>query len=152
MKKLAWILLLISLIANALLVWFFMFRGEVVEVKGQRKAIMMSEANREVVLDEMRTFLSHVQMINQGMLENDPEKIIKAARGSGMGVEKNVPQGLIKSLPIEFKKMGFATHDIFDEIADSAALNYNPTTTAKQLNRALNNCVACHQVYQIKAK
>lgn len=152
MRKLPIVLLIISLVMNGLLIWFFVFRGEVIEIKNQRKAVLMTKENREVVLGEMRDFLSNIQQINEGLLENNPEKIIQAARASGRDVEETVPQGLIKSLPMDFKKLGFATHDLFDEIADSAQINFNPTTIRKQLNRTLNNCVACHQVYQIKVK
>lgn len=150
MKKLVPILLLISVILNIVLVYMFVFRGEVIEPKDQRKAIIMSEGNREVVLGEMRDFLKNVQQINEGIIENNPEKIINASKASGREVEEQIPQGLIKSLPFEFKQLGFATHDLFDELADSVRLNYQPKKTQQQLNRILNNCVACHQIYQIK--
>lgn len=150
MKKTLFVLLLLSIILNIGLVYFFVFRGDVVEPKDQRKAIMMSEGNREIVLGEMRDFLKNVQQINEGIIENNPEKIIKAAKTSGREVEEQIPQGLIKSLPIDFKRLGFATHDLFDELADSVRVNYQPKKTQKQLNRILNNCVTCHQIYQIK--
>ncbi len=149
-KNITIIALIASLIANAGLVYFFMFKGDVVEVKNQRQAIMMTEENREIVLKEMRDFLESVKVINEGILENNPAKIIESARSSGNCVKDEVPKGLIKSLPIAFKKMGFGTHDLFDELADSVRINFNPKQTQRQLNRILNNCVACHQIYQIK--
>ncbi len=150
MKKIFNIILILSIILNIGLVYMFVFRGDVIEPKDQQKAIMMSEGNREVVLKEMRNFLSNVQQITEGIIEKNPEKIIKASKASGAGVGEKVPQGLIKSLPIGFKKMGFGTHDLFDDLADSVRIDFKPKQVQKQLNKILNRCVVCHQIYQIK--
>lgn len=151
-KTIISLLLTLSLVANVFLVYFFVFRGEVIEKENHRTAIVMTEGNREIVLGEMRSFLSNLQQINEGVLENNPDKIIKAAKASGAGVAETVPQGLMKSLPIAFKKMGFGTHDLFDELADSARTNYSAETTQKQLNQIMQRCVTCHQVYEIQIK
>lgn len=151
MKKLLPFLLVLSVLLNIFLVYFFVFRGEVIEPKDQRKAIIMSEGNREVVLGEMRNFLKTIQQINEGLLENDVEKIKKAAKSSGMGVGEKVPQGLIKSLPYEFKEMGMGTHQLFDKMVKNLDNHFNKKDVQSQLNQILNNCVACHQVYQIKS-
>lgn len=150
MKKIFPIILLISVILNIGLIYFFVFKGDVIPLKDHRKAIVMSSDNKNIVLKEMRDFLQSIQQINEGIIENNAEKIIKSATASGRSVEQEIPKGLIKSLPIDFKKMGFGTHDLFDEIADSAKVNFNAKTTHRQLNTLLNRCVACHQIYQIK--
>lgn len=145
-------LLCLSFALNLLLIWFFVFRGEVIEPQKQRKAVLMTPQNREVVLGEMRNFLFNLQQINEGMLENNPEKIITAARRSGHSSTEKVPQGLMKSLPFEFKQMGMGVHTMFDQLSDSVRLNYSQKSTQKQLNKIMNSCVACHQIYQIKTK
>lgn len=150
MKKLLPVLLLVSVILNLFLIYFFVFRGEVIEPNDQRKAIMMSEGNREIVLGEMRNFLQSLQLINEGLLENSVKKIKKGAKASGMGVGEKVPQGLVKSLPFEFKEMGIETHKLFDKITENLDEHFNKADIQKQLNKILNNCVACHQIYQIK--
>ncbi len=100
----------------------------------------------------MREFLSNVQKINEGIIEKDPQKIINASTNAGSCVKDKVPKGLIKSLPIAFKQMGFATHDAFDDLAESVCKDFNPEKTQKQLNDILKRCVACHSAYQIKVK
>lgn len=150
MKKLLPLLLVFSVLLNVFLVYFFVFRGEVIEPKDQRKTIIMSEGNREVVLGEMRNFLKTIQQINEGLLENNVEKIKNAAKSSGMNTGETVPQGLIKSLPYGFKEMGIGTHQLFDEMIKNLDDHFNKKDVQQQLNQILNNCVACHQVYQIK--
>lgn len=143
------ILLLISLLINIGLVYLFVIKGETVETEDSRIAIKMSEDNRDFVLLEMRDFLESVQQINEGLLENDSMKIIKAAEKSGGSVIDHAPKGLLKSLPSNFKKLGFSTHDIFDDIAKSTKENFDKKSVNIQLNTLLNKCVACHQSYKI---
>ena len=149
MKKSYVILLIISIFLNVGLVYIFLFKGETVVTDDHRVELKMSESNRAFVMEEMRDFLESVQMINEGILSQNPEKVIKAGQRSGGSVIGHAPEGLLRSLPIGFKQLGFSTHDIFDEIASSATENFEPKETQKQLNELLNNCVACHQSYKI---
>ncbi len=144
--------LVISIIVNIGLLYNFIIKGDVVKMKDQRIAIMLSEDNKAIVLKEMREFLETVQHINEGILDNNPNLIIQSAGGSGSCVKDEVPKSLIKSLPIAFKQMGFATHDAFDELANSVRVKFNPQKTQRQLNDILKRCVACHSAYQIKVK
>ena len=63
-----------------------------------------------------------------------------------------VPKGLIKSLPLGFKEMGFKTHELFDVMAKMAKKKYDRQLTQGKLNQLLNNCVACHKTYKITTK
>jgi hypothetical protein len=100
----------------------------------------------------MREFLNSVNQIHDGIATKNKEKIINAATKSGGNVLDHAPKGLIASLPIEFKKMGFDAHYFFDDIRDSAQVNFKPETTNRQLTKILNNCVACHATYKIETK
>lgn len=149
-KYVIYIVLAISLIANIGMIAKFLILGDVIDIKDERVAVMMTEENRKIVLTEMREFLSNVQKINEGILENDPQKIMNAASNAGSCVKDKVPKGLIKSLPIAFKEMGFGTHDAFDDLTLSVGKNFNPRETQEKLNSILKRCVACHNTYQIK--
>lgn len=149
MKKFILIIAIVSLLLNVVLIYLFVIKGNTTTSNDERTAINMSEVNKDFVLAEMREFLKSVQQINEGILENNPEKIIKAGNKSGGSVIEHAPQGLLKTLPISFKSLGFSTHDMFDEIAESAKTNFDKTTAQKQLNLLLYNCVACHQAYKI---
>jgi len=98
----------------------------------------------------MRGFLESVQQINEGVLNENAKQIEIAAKKSGGVVIDHAPKGMLASLPLGFKKLGFATHDLFDEIADSIHINKNFNQTHSQLSKLLNNCVACHKAYKIQ--
>lgn len=140
----------LSILLNIGLIYFFIFKGQTVKSNDSRVAVTMSADNTDFVLDEMRDFLESIQQINEGILTNDAQKIIDAGKKSGGSVIEHAPKGLIKTLPIGFKKLGFSTHDMFDEIRKSTETNFNIKDTQVQLNKLLNNCIACHKSYKIK--
>ncbi len=141
-----------SILLNIGLLYLFVLKGNTVPSVDKRVAILMEKDHQTFVLAEMRDFLESVQQINEGIMTNSPDKIINAGNKSGGSVIDHAPTGLLKTLPFEFKQLGFETHDIFDKIATSAKEDYQPEKAQRQLNKLLNNCVACHQIYKIDAK
>lgn len=153
MKKITIILLLLSIFLNIGLIYKFFYEGEkVVLAKDGRSEIKMTGENREFVMTEMRGFLESVQKINEGIAKNNPEIITKVGQQSGTCKVDVVPQGLVRSLPYEFKQMGFQTHELFDAISKIAKKNYDRQQTQEKLNQLLNNCVACHKTYKISVE
>ncbi len=146
------ILTTLSILLNIGLIYFFVFKGSTVHSQGQetRTTITMPKEHADFTLAEMRGFLESVQQINEGILTKNAKKIIAAGQKSGGSVIAHAPQGFLKRLPMPFKQLGFSTHDIFDEIAESASNNFDAQQSQKQLNKLLNNCIACHQSYLIK--
>ncbi len=110
----------------------------------------LSKNNRDFVLAEMRGFLESVQLINNGIVNNDVSKVIEGGKKSGGSVIAHAPQGMMASLPMGFKKIGFATHDLFDEFSKTTKENFNTANTQKQLDVLLNKCIACHRTYKIE--
>lgn len=150
MKKTHTLITIISLLLNIGLVYFFVFKGNTVKGENERTAVIMSPENKNFVLNNMRHFLEGVQQINQGIIENDPAKVIAAGKSYGGSPVDEAPSGLVKSLPIDFKKLAFATHASFDAIKDSAATNFSPKQTQKQLDGLLNKCIKCHSNFKIQ--
>ena len=146
------VLVTLSVLLNVFLIYFFVFKGATASAnqQDQRVTIEMPQGHTDFTLAEMRGFLESVQQINEGILNNDAKKVAAAGKKSGGSVIAHAPQGFLKRLPMAFKQLGFSTHDIFDEIANSADNNFNPQTSQAQLNKLLNNCIACHQGYKIK--
>lgn len=134
-----------------MLVYIFMLKGEVSAPDASgRVAITLSEGNRDFVLAEMRGFLVTVQQINQGLAENNPDKIIKAAQVSGHATTEKVPTSLMKALPVGFKSLGMDTHHQFDEIARAVQERYQPQEVQQRLSKVLNNCISCHSAYKFE--
>jgi hypothetical protein len=152
MKKGFIIIAIVSILLNIGLVYLFVFKGEVIQLENNRQAIVISEENKEYVLAEMRSFLESVQQINQGILEENPELIIKASNNAGNVMAGKTPKGLMGKLPISFKKLGFATHDLFGQISQETKDHFDVKKTQKKLNLLLNNCVTCHRTYTIRTK
>ena len=150
MKKLLVPLLLLSLLANAGLLYKFILSGSTAEVADQRTAILLDEAERELVLGEMRQFLVATQQITAGIQAEDMELVAKSARSVGRAAAQGVPGTLMGKLPVEFKQLGFATHGGFDQLALDAEQLGDPAHALEQLGGLLNNCVACHAAYQIR--
>jgi len=149
MKKAPVILAAIFFLSTLFLIYFFIFRGTVIESDDHRVAIELSKPNADFALKEMRDFLESVQQINEGIMNKDSGQIYKAARKSGNEVVEQTPQGMMASLPIGFKKLGISVHAKFDEIADSIRANNDFNYAQREMNTLLNSCVACHRTYKI---
>ncbi len=151
MKKIPIILALFFFSTTVALIYLFVFKGKVAEATNDNRVhIELTEGNVDFALDEMRVFLESVQQINAGILNENVEQIANAGEKSGGLVIAHAPKGMMANLPLSFKKLGFATHDLFDEIRDSIQMNQNFKQTQQQLGRLLNNCVTCHKSYKIK--
>lgn len=149
MKKIMPIITIISILINIGLIYVFVIKGETVTLEDGRSEIVMSVENKEFVMDEMRDFLESVQQINEGLVTNNPKLIIEAGKKSGGSVIAHAPKGLLKTLPSGFKAMGFASHDLFDEFAQTSIEEFNKKETQERLNTLLVNCISCHKAYKI---
>jgi len=149
MKKLPTIFAILFFLSTLLLIYFFIFRGNVIESDDHRAAIELTQPNADFALKEMRDFLESIQQINDGIINKDSSQIYNAARKSGGEVVQQTPKGMMASLPIGFKKLGFSVHDKFDEIADSIRANNDFDYAQREMNTILNSCIACHRSYKI---
>ena len=150
MKKALIISNIIFVTTTLILGYILLFTGtEMIETNDSRITVKYAPDLRDLVMSEMRDYLEVINQVHQGMAENNPEMIVKAANTQGAAAIADTPARLLKLSPLACKQMGFAGHDIFQAIADSAKANYNPTTTARQLAALTNNCVTCHKVYKV---
>ena len=150
MKKALIISNVIFVTLTLVLGYILLFTGtEMMETKDTRTTVKYAPDLRDLVMSEMRDYLEVINEVHQGMAENNPDMIVKAATRQGVASIAETPARLLKMSPLACKQMGFAGHDLFQAIADSAKVNYNPTTTAKQLAALTNNCVTCHRVYKV---
>ena len=151
MCKSCWAVSGILLVAILVMSYKFVLTGSVEPSTDGRQAIVLEEAERNLVLGEMRMFLSSVQKIPQSIAKEDMTTVINAAREVGLAAQQQVPGSLMKKLPLAFKKLGFDTHKKFDTLALDAKDLGDPQHALQQLSTLMNNCVACHSSYQIKS-
>ncbi len=152
MKKLLIIGNILFLGTTLILLYILIFAGTVPVTKARdnRNVVAYPDDLKALVLSEMRDYLEVIHDINTGLAENDPNKIIVAAERQGNASLLDTPKRLLKLSPLACKKMGFKGHHLFQAIADSARLHFNPATTQRQLADLTQNCVICHRSYRIK--
>ena len=152
MKNLCCPLVLVLAIAIAGLLYIFMVKGETVagNTNDPRTAIVLTEGERSMVLEEMRNFLATIQTITLAANSDDMTAVAKAARKVGLAAQGEVPPSLVKKLPMAFKKLGFGTHQAFDQLAVDAESFGDKTQTLEAMAKLMSNCVGCHATYQIK--
>jgi hypothetical protein len=129
----------------------FIFQGSVSTSSDGRISILLNPGERDLVLLEMRTFLTSVQLITKGISENDMKLVSDAARAVGKAAQAQVPGTLIGKLPLEFKQLGFDTHSKFDQLAMDTNDLGDSQQILIQLSELMRNCVVCHATYRIDA-
>ena len=85
----------------------------------------------------------------EGLSEQDLKKVVEAASKVGMQATSTMDVTLKAKLPLDFKKLGFATHQAFDDIANMAKNGQSVQAIQAKLARIMNQCVACHASFQL---
>ncbi len=134
----------------AAMTYKFVVVGSVEKTKDGRVAIVLEPGERDFVLAEMRGFVAGLQQLTAALGRDDMKSAANAARLMGMAAAHSAPAPMVAKLPLEFKTLGFSVHRDFDAIALDADSLGDPKHTLTQLSLALQKCVACHSVYQIK--
>lgn len=130
-------------------IYKFIIQGDVIESSDGRTTILLNAGERDLVLAEMRAFLTSVQQINYGIAENNMALVAEYARKSGKAAQGEVPGTLVGKLPLQFKQLGFDTHSKFDQLAMDAEDLEDEKHTLEQLSTLMRNCVSCHAAYRI---
>ena len=130
-------------------IYKFVFQGSVSDNADGRKAIHLNSGEKDLVLAEMRSFLTSVQQITKGISENNMELVAEYARKSGKAAQGEVPGILMGKLPLQFKQSGFDTHTKFDQLAMDAEDLGDSSHALSQLSTLMQNCIACHAAYRI---
>ncbi len=149
MCKLCWTITILLAVLTSYMGYKFILTGAVAPSTDGRQAILLDEPERDIVLGEMRMFLSSVQKITDGVAKNDMGIVVKAAREVGLAAQQAVPGSLMGKLPLSFKKLGFDTHRKFDALALDAKDLGDPQHALEQLSVLMKNCVVCHSTYKI---
>lgn len=115
----------------------------------QRPHIVLLPEERDLVLQEMRSFLYVIQTISDALARDDMQAVADAARTMGSGAANEIPPHVVAKLPNDFKQMAGLVHTAFDTMALDAESLGDTKHTLSQLNGMLKTCNACHAMYQI---
>ncbi len=127
----------------------FLFVGETSTAEDGRTAIHLTSAERQKVLGEMRVLLATTQEVVRALAENDMEALIEAARPMGAKGHGTVDFKLAAKLPLEFKRLGFGTHEAFDELIAMAEAGRPRDEIQLKLVEIMDACIACHATFQL---
>jgi len=116
----------------------------------RRAALALTDAERHLVLEEMRNFLAVLQTIAEALPREDMKTVAAAARKMGSGAANEIPPETVAKLPDAFKQLAGAVHGGFDAIALDAEAFGDPKHAMGQVGEVLGKCNACHGIYQIK--
>lgn len=123
--------------------------GDRATTEDKRTALVWTQAERSFILTQMRQFLRGVQIITEALSRGDMKTVAQTARPMGAG--HGMPVSLKGKLPPAFQQMSSSVHTAFDEITLDAEKLGDVNHTLRQLSGALQQCVACHEVYRITA-
>ena len=140
------ITLLLMIIAGG--VYKFILTADASKSSDTRELIQLTAAEKDIVLTEMRIFLTSTQQIIKGISEDDMELVASQAKKSGKAAQAEIPASLAKKLPAQFKKLGSDTHVKFDQIAMDAEDLGDNEHALSQLSVLLQNCTSCHELYR----
>jgi len=118
------------------------------DVKDSRQNIPLTEAERTIVMAQMRQMLASVQGVTDGLSRGDLQAVVDAASKSGMAMMKSLPSQIRMKFPSGFAQMGMASHQTFDRIARETKSIKDPAPVLRQLSVAVQNCIACHATYR----
>ncbi|MBE7413003.1 MAG: hypothetical protein L6Q54_03765 [Leptospiraceae bacterium] len=144
-----WILWIVSVI-------FFISifaRGKKVISEDKRIAILLNPSEKELVLSEMRTLLTVIHETLILLSKEDYNAAAKKSKEGGMDLVENLAaaeKSILLKIPIEFKKLGFGTHEAFDNFSKSILEKKPYPILMKELGELTSRCVACHSAYKLE--
>lgn len=144
-------IIVVLLLIIAAMAYKFIVTGSTEKAEDGRVAVLLEPSERDLMLKEMRAFVESLQLMSHALSQDDMKGVAKAARAMGTTRAHDVPVAMMGKLPLEFKRLAFSVHGGFDTIAMDAETIALPRHTLGQLSEVLENCVACHSSYQVKA-
>jgi len=106
-----------------------------------RIAVILGQAERQAVFGEMRLLLETSQVIVEALANDDLAAVEAAATPLGSGAIAAADFTLRAKLTMEFKKLGFATHYAFDDIAGMAKEGKPVKEIQLAFASTINNCM-----------
>ena len=145
-------MLLAMVVALAFVIGYRLLTGASTHIASDDRAeITLRAADRDLVLAEMRAFLSAVQGITVALSNDELQTVVEQARAVGTAAIGQVPPALMQALPLEFKRLGHSVHADFDQLALDAEQLGDTSHSLRQLGDILEKCVACHATYRFTA-
>jgi len=153
-STLCWITLGLWIVTIGVAGWFFV-QGWTTQGTDGRMRIVVAQAERDLILGEMRMLLKAVHGVITGLAGHDQEanrtQMEQAARSAGMNMAADVNPALMAKLPLPFKQMGMSIHQDMDALADAIVLKETQEQILQRLSSMTARCTTCHDMYRFEA-
>ncbi len=117
-----------------------------------RQVIALPAAQRDMLLNEMRGFLTGMQSIMEAASKMDVPRIRSVAQAEGTASIAGRDSAFQAQLPDDFRKREAETRSQFDALAEAVRGFTARDTTLAYLSRISQGCVSCHARYRLTAK
>ena len=119
------------------------------DIVDKRISLQLTKTEKVEFLSEMRQMLTSIQGIISGIGENNPQKIIKAARYSGNRMARATPASIKAKIPKSFQEIGGPTHMMFEELVIRAETD-DMETLILFTGELMQQCIACHEAFKVE--
>lgn len=129
-----------------------------------RQAILVTPAQRNMMLAEMRGLLTSVNGVLRGVATGDTalmrtsaaaagmEAMRRQHMGQGMGQAMGQGMGMGGQMPAAFRQLGHSTHAGFDSLAVAIAAGADQGAVVSRLAGLTSNCVSCHSAFRLELR
>ncbi|MEW5786878.1 MAG: hypothetical protein AB1899_03380 [Pseudomonadota bacterium] len=112
-----------------------------------REPILVSKAERNLVLAEMREFLHGLHNIHYSLARKDMKGVSIMAKPMGPLLER-LPGSLKEKLPEGFTELAIAQNEAFQSLARLAENGSDVAPALEQTAEILTYCSGCHDTYR----
>lgn len=149
MKNKIAIIAIVLWVGTILSFGYFFVKGSTKESTDHRRAVLLSNSERDLVLGEMRALLKSLNWVFTGLAQNDQTFIVKAIEPVGMKMAADVNPVLMGKLPLEFKQLGMSVHKDFDVLREDISRGLSNQLITKRMSEITGKCIACHEAYRL---
>lgn len=115
----------------------------------RRERLTVPAPARDMVLAEMRTMLSALSGVLDGLSRDEGDAASAAARSAGVAVAVDMDPAVRQLLPEAFVELGTSTHRQFDAVAAEIDRGARTEVVIGELADLTAKCGACHASYRI---
>jgi cytochrome c556 len=116
-----------------------------------RMPIMVTSAERNQVLYEMRSMLHGMVNLHSALAKEDYKGVATAARSMGP-LYNNLPASIKDRAPEEFTQLGIALHESFEALAKEAEAKGTVNGIQSMLSETMTYCSGCHDTYRFDVR
>ena len=127
---------------------FLFFHGTTTTGSDGRSVVIITKAERDQILQEMRGMLQATADITGALAAGNNAAIASPALSVGAAAMSADSPVLLAKLPLGLKEAGLAVHNGFDALAGAAKSGASKDRLTAMISDQLTICAGCHAQYR----